>query len=293
MVSYNGIIVKCPSLSIVFLLLLGGLILNVAVAWGCALWSNLSRPAQIDESIISSWPRKVGQNWPKRGINVNIQSGFGITSIQAYAIDDRELRDPVMSLTRYQRLIGQEGPVRPPDAEDRIKAADKVLKFVLANGMGKEAQRSEVISFFRLQAKTAPDALWEQINLLVGSLLKKRHNYSLFVLEAGWPCSSLDAQARSNIYLLPWGPHAIQIPRLEAGIFFDFDRWIPLNPKWPGFLLNTLFYALLLWPVSRAPAVIHIALRRKAGLCPCCGTAIGVESECVQCGSDLREFWEG
>lgn len=266
--------------------------LNVAVAWSCALWSNLSRSPQTDESISSSWPRQVSQSWPKRGIISNLQRGFGIVSIQAYVIDDRELSDPVMSLTRFQHLIEKEGPVRPTDAEDRIRAANEVLQSLLGNGMGKEAQRSEVISFFRLQAKTAPQALWVQINQLVGSLLKKRHNYSLFVLEAGWPCSSLDAEARSNIYLLPWGPHAIQIPRMEAGIFLDFDRWIPLNPKWPGFLINTLFYALLLWPVSRAPTAIREALRRNAGQCPSCGAAIGVDFECLQCGSDLREFWQ-
>jgi hypothetical protein len=64
---------------------------------------------------------------------------------------------------------------------------------------------------------------------------------------------------------------------------------IPLHPLWPGFAINTIFYALLLWPLVAAPGFVRRRLRRRRGLCPGCAYPIGTSDVCTECGRDLPE----
>jgi hypothetical protein len=52
-------------------------------------------------------------------------------------------------------------------------------------------------------------------------------------------------------------------------------RALPLRPLWPGFAINTIFYAAVLWIVFAAPGVIKRLRRRRRG-------------QCIHCGYDLR-----
>ena len=130
-----------------------------------------------------------------------------------------------------------------------------------------------------------------ETNKILSALVNRQKNFSMFVLEAGWPFRSFEAVVRSDIYLLPWGDYAIQPDPILAGVRFDDDRWLPLQPLMPGFLLNSLFFALVLWPITLAPDAIRKALRRAGGQCPGCGCPIGVDSICEQCGQELGDFW--
>jgi len=46
---------------------------------------------------------------------------------------------------------------------------------------------------------------------------------------------------------------------------------LPLTAIWPGFLLNTLFYAIVLWLLIPGPFALRRHIRRKRGRCPKCG----------------------
>ncbi|MEQ9095993.1 MAG: hypothetical protein RIE32_06990 [Phycisphaerales bacterium] len=67
------------------------------------------------------------------------------------------------------------------------------------------------------------------------------------------------------------------------------DRFaLPLLPIWPGFLLNTLLYALLLFIAWRLPGVLRRAVRRRRGRCVGCGYDRGgldAGAACPECGA--------
>lgn len=69
------------------------------------------------------------------------------------------------------------------------------------------------------------------------------------------------------------------------------DRFaLPLLPLWPGFLLNTLFYALLLFIAWKVPGTLRRAVRRRRGRCERCGYDRGgldPHAACPECGADV------
>ncbi len=79
-----------------------------------------------------------------------------------------------------------------------------------------------------------------------------------------------------------------------SAVSFDRPTWLggssfrllPLRPIWPGFAVNTIFYAAILWPLICGPFVLRRHLRRKRGLCVACGYDLRhAEHEvCPECG---------
>ncbi|MDY7109254.1 MAG: hypothetical protein SYC29_11525, partial [Planctomycetota bacterium] len=72
----------------------------------------------------------------------------------------------------------------------------------------------------------------------------------------------------------------IMLPPREGYRYYDMDFWLaprvlPLRPMWPGFLINTLFYAAVLWLLIPGPFMLRRLIRRRRG-------------RCVKCGYDLR-----
>ncbi len=62
-------------------------------------------------------------------------------------------------------------------------------------------------------------------------------------------------------------------------------RYIPYRPIFPGFIINTFFYALLLWLLFAAPFAARRTLRRRRGQCEKCAYPIGVSPVCTECGA--------
>ena len=63
--------------------------------------------------------------------------------------------------------------------------------------------------------------------------------------------------------------------------------FIPLRPIWPGFAINTFFYATLLWLLIPGPFAFRRFLRVRRGLCPKCAYPIGESSVCTECACAL------
>ena len=61
---------------------------------------------------------------------------------------------------------------------------------------------------------------------------------------------------------------------------------VPLRPLWPGFAINTAFYAAILWLVIPGPFALRRHIRRKRGLCVACGYDLrgNLSAGCPECG---------
>jgi hypothetical protein len=106
-------------------------------------------------------------------------------------------------------------------------------------------------------------------------------------LLRGWPCRALACWSR---------PSRDGSSELLMGIFCgfiegDFPRVLPLRPLWPGFLINTVFYGLILWLIICGPFVLRRLIRIKRGRCPKCGydlrgapPEVGAGGGCPECG---------
>ncbi len=99
--------------------------------------------------------------------------------------------------------------------------------------------------------------------------------YAQWINQWGWPFRGLESEAHS------WGP-PWQPTRL-LGPIDPANGFLLICPVWPGFAINTLFYAAILWG--------SVALRRfvrvRRGLCPKCAYPMGESAVCTECGGAL------
>ena len=198
------------------MLLLAGVVVNVAVAWGCLLairWPNPYQPTyQPSDSLASAWWH---QNKPE-GVTEDL-GGFEV-----------------------QQRLGWRKVLFSGDANGSYK--------VLPSGAIR----------------------------ITGDI---RENCGAFFQTAGLPIKSLHGQAwyRSGKTLQSSGLITTVTP-----------SWLPLLPVWPGFAINTLFYAVVLWLVINGPLALRRAIRRQRGLCPACAYPMGESRVCSECGKVQR-----
>ncbi len=66
--------------------------------------------------------------------------------------------------------------------------------------------------------------------------------------------------------------------------------FLPSSYAWPGFAINTLFYAVILWMLFAAPFALRRWRRVKRGLCPACGYDLRGSSAdvCPECGKPVK-----
>ena len=62
---------------------------------------------------------------------------------------------------------------------------------------------------------------------------------------------------------------------------------LPYVPIWPGFAVNTLFYAAVLWLLIPGPFAFRRFIRVKRGRCPKCAYPMGQADVCSECGKPL------
>ena len=78
----------------------------------------------------------------------------------------------------------------------------------------------------------------------------------------------------------PLGTKSIRVP----------TRALPTRPIWPGFAINTVFYAAILWGLFAAPFALRRRLRIKRGQCPACAYPVGSSDVCTECGKPIPQF---
>jgi hypothetical protein len=134
----------------------------------------------------------------------------------------------------------------------------------------------------------------------------------LHTQRTGWPMLTLDcigllfwrdSQARTGlIYTSEWvggiDPPSWLGP-IDAASFYcpEYKRPLPFRPNWPGFAINTIFYAAVLWLLWVASGKIRrfiiVRGRIRGHRCPTCGYQIapggGIGPVCSECGAALPQ----
>ena len=71
----------------------------------------------------------------------------------------------------------------------------------------------------------------------------------------------------------------------------SYPWFLPYLPVWPGFAVNTIFYAAIFWLLFAIPGWLRRRRRIKRGLCPACGYDLRASGgNCPECGAAIRVF---
>lgn len=115
-----------------------------------------------------------------------------------------------------------------------------------------------------------------------------RSDARFFVEQAaGWPLlclrltsSKFFGDGRASRYSKMRG--RLELPWFEP----PWRNTVPYQPIWPGFVINTIFYAAILWLLSLGPFTARRMIRRKRGRCIKCGYDLRATSggSCPECG---------
>lgn len=265
--------------------------INVAVAVGCALWSSFPQTPSDSVMRAGAWPREVSSRWPQDAVLLTTERAFGVTSIKSRALVPRS-KEPPTVLANYLELVRTLPRLDPARQQSIIDAGTDLLRSIQAeDGRSLEERASAVLNFVRTNSADFETEARSQVNQALIPMTDLYSKHSLYVLEAGWPFRSLEAEARSDVSLEPRGRHAIRLGWWREGAYLPSGRWVPVRPIWAGFVLDSLIFALLLAPCVATPRFIITRLRHRSGRCPHCGAAMGVDLDCDECGGDIRELW--
>ena len=102
-----------------------------------------------------------------------------------------------------------------------------------------------------------------------------------------------DRSVNGGIALPPWSSYpfssrTVAMLTSNAAQITPPGTWraLPCIPIWPGFAINTIFYAAILWVLFAFPFVIRRRRRIKRGLCPKCAYDLrgSASQTCPECG---------
>jgi hypothetical protein len=119
------------------------------------------------------------------------------------------------------------------------------------------------------------------------------HSFMLRIHDGrGWPCVALYAalEAEQTVRYSFDSYHAIETPLSPWSSGGNkIPRVLPLRPVWPGFAINTIFYAGVLWFIFAIPGGVKRLRRRAKGWCIHCGYDLrGAPHErCPECGKAI------
>ena len=107
-------------------------------------------------------------------------------------------------------------------------------------------------------------------------------------VAVGWPMlsfhswSAWDGQQKASS--CDWH---IDVPDLRKRTFGWVEKEFPLMPRIPGFAINTIFYASIVWALFAGPGAMRRRLRKKRGQCASCGYSLrgGASAKCPECGA--------
>lgn len=115
--------------------------------------------------------------------------------------------------------------------------------------------------------------------------------YEMQFVETGWPCYSMIGHIADRKSLIKPSYELVECSGILIGTrtgneVFKRAIVIPFRPIWPGFIINTAFYATILLLLIGGPGMVRRRLRRQKGRCPSCGYNLrgDLPVGCPECG---------
>jgi hypothetical protein len=105
--------------------------------------------------------------------------------------------------------------------------------------------------------------------------------YSVFKGDAVWGAKSITPSIDDAVFGILIDSRGIRTGTFSA-------RVLPVLPLWPGFAINTIFYAAILWLLFAAPGFVRRRIRVRRGQCPACAYPVGSSTVCTECGKPVR-----
>jgi hypothetical protein len=241
-------------LSRLFLFLLLGAIVNVAMAWALAVFVSASTSSNVRSGISNRpWNETSTENWQLRRYERFGRTWMASTR-QRTDIAPNDLW--LIEMTKAQR-------------RDWGIAADADPAALMPYWV-QSADQSSSDGSWMLDSRLIDAAGWP-----FTCLWSERHG-RLQVLSGASTWSSA-----SFMPLL--GGLDVGLPAWSA---YE-TRDLPLRPIWPRMIANTLFYACLSWLVFAAPFAVRRRLRVHRGRCPFCAYPVGANFVCTECGQPI------
>ncbi len=101
---------------------------------------------------------------------------------------------------------------------------------------------------------------------------------NITMVKCGWP---FDAMTGASLLRVDLDREYCWTLRTNRGTY-------PLQPIWPGFAINTILYAVILWLLFATPFALRRWRRMRRGLCAKCAYPVGESAVCTECGRVLR-----
>ncbi len=270
---------------VVFLLL--GAVVNVAVAWGCAYWIDEERKSHT--LLLGPIP------FEDAGWHIIIYEKPGAIRVVAFGVDHlgfahwREKLGSDVSREELERAIEESKPYfctvaevearlpswsranHPPQARARTS-----YPIEDARGWPLISMRCSMDDYTARLRLGDPNHTARQFHPEVISVVQEnrvvfRHKKTGRILSE---VMLADGDGVRNGILLP--------PRVLRPTSLYQLRALPLRPIWPGFAINTIFYAAVLWRLTFGPFTARRMIRRKRGHLRL------KRGHCTKCGYDLR-----
>ena len=199
------------------------------------------------------------------GAIINVAVAWGCAQLIPYPLIKQELRDSDLSIWRVQMRTGW-----PSEPYHRMSATAFGKRYEVMSGR---------IDFANASAPPG----W-----LKGIYKEWRD---------GWPLPCLARHTRLSFGKnIPSGygfaagqeERGLVVPP-QNGMFAGLrELRLPIEPVWPGFAVNTFFYAAIVWSLTLGPFTARRIIRRKRGRCIKCGYDLGHADHrvCPECGAD-------
>jgi len=207
-------------LLVILLFLLLGAIVNVAVAWGCAIYVNVESKPGHGEYLLFNARRQALLSETRTFWVLLEYDSFGSTRLWGRGFVETDQRKA--STEHMPHIPAWSQFVYPPTSRMSLKERSRGWPFRTLYW---------IHTYYYSNYTTTNQHVW-------------------IVQKQPW-----------NLWI---------IPNTRGNAIY-----LPLAPIWSGFLLNTFFYASLLWLLIPGPFVFRRYIRNKRGLC-------------IKCAYDLR-----
>jgi len=241
----------------ILLSLLLGAIVNIAVAWGCALWVD-AVPLGSSEQWQSGASHLEQPRW-----DVMVVEGAASTSVFATA-----------------SRVSRPGPLPPGASQEEIERhREDTRRYEAGEPFASWSEPASRVVSVPSWSRASHRPTAEEIDRV------------RYTEEArGWPMRCLLSRhdAKRPGPHAAWGTFvpgwAIDLEKEQGTL--GIPRVLPLRPIALGFIINTLLYAAALLLMFIACAYVRRLMRIRSGRCPQCGYDLrgDLERGCPECG---------